>query len=97
MLALKQPIGMLAMPLPLASLLVVGGVGCQTLRRCRRAAALYIAGGCVAYLASIGGIWRKAGAWAGALCYRVLSPCGAPNLRWIELAEAGPRQRRRLG
>jgi uncharacterized SAM-binding protein YcdF (DUF218 family) len=54
MLVLKQLIGTLAMPLPLALLLALVGLGCRMLRRHRTAAVLYIVGGCVAYLASIG-------------------------------------------
>jgi len=54
MLVLKHVIGILAMPLPLALLLALVGVGCRLLRRYRLAAALYTAGVCVAYLASTG-------------------------------------------
>ena len=54
MLVLKHLIGSLAMPLPLALLLALVGVGCRLLRRYRSAAALYTAGVCVAYLASTG-------------------------------------------
>jgi uncharacterized SAM-binding protein YcdF (DUF218 family) len=50
----KQLIGVLAMPLPVALLLVIAGVGCQLRRRRRAAAALYIAGGCIVGLASLG-------------------------------------------
>jgi uncharacterized SAM-binding protein YcdF (DUF218 family) len=54
MLLLKHLIGMLVMPLPLALLLVLVGAACGLRRRRGVAAALYTAGGCVAYLASVG-------------------------------------------
>src|SRR5579863_3261536 len=54
MLVLKSLIGTLAVPLPIALLLALIGLGSQLRRRFRSAAALYTAAGCVVYLASIG-------------------------------------------
>jgi uncharacterized SAM-binding protein YcdF (DUF218 family) len=53
-LVLKTLVGILAMPLHLALLLVLAGLGCRLLRRHRLAVALYTGGICVAYLAATG-------------------------------------------
>ena len=54
MLVVRHLIGILVMPLPIAGLLALAGLACRRLHRSRAAMTLYVAAGCVAYLACLG-------------------------------------------